>query len=143
NNRRAAAPNVHRLSRWRSWYPLGAQAVGNSLQHRSFLEFYTEFTKPPLTSLFPQMPKKFTVPSRLCLSHFHSLRRYISTAWKDCRSHGMIGVASARRTRSRFMIAATMAAAACLGALALDCAAAQTPSDYGYLLTASDRSDAD
>ena len=55
----------------------------------------------------------------------------------------MIGVASARRTRSRFMIAATIAAAACLGALALDCAAAQTPSDYGNLLTASDRSDAD
>ena len=55
----------------------------------------------------------------------------------------MIGVATALRTRSRFLIAAAITAAACLGAITLDCAAAQTPPDYGNLLTAADRSDAD
>ena len=55
----------------------------------------------------------------------------------------MIGVAIALRARSRFLIAAAITAAACLGAITLDCAAAQTPPDYGSLLTAADRSDAD
>ena len=49
---------------------------------------------------------------------------------------------SAPRMRSRFLIAATMAAA-CLGGITLDCAAAQTAPDYASLLTAADRSDAD
>src|SRR6516165_6029530 len=68
---------------------------------------------------------------------------YFHSNGKDCRSHGMIGVAIALRTRSRFLIAAAITAAACLGAITLDCAAAQTPPDYGNLLTAADRSDAD
>ena len=54
----------------------------------------------------------------------------------------MIGVAIALRARSRFLIAAAITAAACLGAITLDCAAAQTSPDYGSLLTAADRSDA-
>ena len=37
----------------------------------------------------------------------------------------MIGVAIALRARSRFLIAAAITAAACLGAITLDCAAAQ------------------
>jgi predicted methyltransferase len=47
----------------------------------------------------------------------------------------------AARTRSRFLIAATVAA--CLGGATLDCAAAQTEPDYTRLLAAADRSDAD
>ncbi|MBO0718427.1 MAG: class I SAM-dependent methyltransferase [Rhizobiales bacterium] len=47
----------------------------------------------------------------------------------------------AARTRSRFLIAATIAA--CLGGTTLDCAAAQTAPDYTRLLAADDRSDAD
>ena len=49
---------------------------------------------------------------------------------------------SAPRMRSRFFIAATMAAA-CLGGITLDCAAAQTAPDYASLVAAADRSDAD
>jgi predicted methyltransferase len=56
----------------------------------------------------------------------------------------MIGLAMiAPRTRSRFLIAATIAAAACLGGITLDCAAAQTAPDYARILAAADRSDAD
>src|SRR6516225_6570952 len=56
----------------------------------------------------------------------------------------MTGLAmAAPRTHSGFLIAATIAAAACLGGIALDCAVAQTAPDYGNLLAASDRSDAD
>ena len=52
----------------------------------------------------------------------------------------MLGLAMiAPRTRSRFLIAATIAAAACLGGITVDCAAAQTESDYASLLTAADR----
>ena len=56
----------------------------------------------------------------------------------------MFGLAMiAPPTRSRFLIAATIAAAACLGGITVDCAAAQTEPDYASLLTAADRSDAD
>ena len=56
----------------------------------------------------------------------------------------MLGLAMiAPRTRSRFLIAATIAAAVCLGGITVDCAAAQTESDYASLLTAADRNDAD
>ena len=56
----------------------------------------------------------------------------------------MVGLAMiAPPTRSRFLIAATIAAAACLGGITLDCAAAQTAPDYASLLAAADRSDAD
>ena len=47
------------------------------------------------------------------------------------------------RMRSHFLIAATIAAAACVAAFAHDRAAAQTASDYTGLLAASDRSEAD
>jgi predicted methyltransferase len=50
---------------------------------------------------------------------------------------------TAPRTRLPFLIAATLAAAAFLGGITLDCAAAQTAPDYAKLLAASDRSDTD
>jgi predicted methyltransferase len=56
----------------------------------------------------------------------------------------MLGLAMiAPRTRSRFLIAATIAAAARLGGITVDCAAAQNEPDYASLLAAADRSDAD
>jgi predicted methyltransferase len=56
----------------------------------------------------------------------------------------MIGLAmTAPRTRSRLLIAATIAAAVYCGGITLDCAAAQTAPDYARLLAATDRSDAD
>jgi predicted methyltransferase len=55
----------------------------------------------------------------------------------------MIGLAmTAPRTRARFLPAA-IAAAVCLGGIALDWAAAQTAPDYARILAAADRSDAD
>jgi predicted methyltransferase len=46
-------------------------------------------------------------------------------------------------TRSRFLIAATIAAATCVAAFAFGRAGAQTVPDYASLLAAPDRSDAD
>jgi predicted methyltransferase len=55
----------------------------------------------------------------------------------------MIGLAMiASGARARFLPAA-IAAAACLGGIALDCAAAQTAPDYARILAAANRSDAD
>ncbi len=56
----------------------------------------------------------------------------------------MIGFATPRlRTSSRLLFAMTLAAAACLGGIALHRAMAQTAPDYGRLLAAPDRSEAD
>ena len=54
----------------------------------------------------------------------------------------MIGLALTA-PRSRFLIAATIAAAVCCVSFALDRATAQTAADYAPLLAAADRSDAD
>src|SRR6201987_2160637 len=51
--------------------------------------------------------------------------------------------ATARRTRPHFLIAAAIAAAACVAAFAFGRAAAQTAPDYAGLVAAPDRSDAD
>src|SRR5262249_13473295 len=50
---------------------------------------------------------------------------------------------TALRTRSGFLIAATIAATACVAAFTFDRAAAQTTPDYASLVAASDRRDAD
>src|SRR5262249_53217374 len=50
---------------------------------------------------------------------------------------------TALRTRSGFLIAATIAATACVAAFTFDRAAAQTTPDYASLVAASDRSAAD
>src|ERR1041384_1510936 len=56
----------------------------------------------------------------------------------------MIGFATpTRRTRARLLFAMTLATAACLGGIALHRASAQTAPDYGRLLAAPDRSEAD
>ncbi|HEY2243574.1 MAG TPA: methyltransferase domain-containing protein [Xanthobacteraceae bacterium] len=55
----------------------------------------------------------------------------------------MTGVATAPRMRPHFLIAATIAAAACVAAAAFGRAAAQTMPDYAGLVAAPDRSEAD
>ncbi len=56
----------------------------------------------------------------------------------------MFGLAlTAPRTRSHCLIAATIAAVACIAAFAFERAAAQAAPDYAGLLAATDRSDAD
>jgi predicted methyltransferase len=55
----------------------------------------------------------------------------------------MIGATATPRPRSRLLFALAVAAAACLGSIALQRASAQSAPDYAALLAATDRSEAD